>query len=101
MIVAVTGVNLAPKCVLPGNSKEKVGKEMPSDVLVMNNLETSSENTGDKAHRNANGSIVETFIKYTASMIFGHPEYSLDVPGRSNAVSGLHEDFSTVILVYG
>ena len=38
-IVAWPGFNLAPIFFLPGNSKEKVGKETPPDALIVNNLE--------------------------------------------------------------
>ena len=33
-----TGMNLTPKCVHPGYSKEKFGKETPPDALIMDNL---------------------------------------------------------------
>ena len=39
-IVAGTGLNLAPKCFLPVSSKQKVGKETPPNLLLMDNLET-------------------------------------------------------------
>ena len=37
-IVAGPGMNPAPKFILPGHSKEKVGKETPPDALIMGNL---------------------------------------------------------------
>ena len=45
------------------------------------------------AFGNASGYIVESSIKYRESTIFFHPEYSLDRPGPSIAVSGPHEEF--------
>ena len=39
-IVEGTGVNLAPNCFLPGNSKDKGGEEIPPDALLMDNLDT-------------------------------------------------------------
>ena len=39
-MAADTGVNPSPKCFLPGNSKEKVGKEPLPDAFIMDNLET-------------------------------------------------------------
>ena len=46
---------MEPKCVLPGNSKEKVGKEIPPDALLVDNLETSLETKMDKACGNTGG----------------------------------------------
>ena len=63
---------MASNVFLPGNSKEKVGKETPTDTLIMDNLETSLATIVDKAHGNTGGSIVERFIKPIASTIFGH-----------------------------
>ena len=57
-IVAGPGVNLAPKFVLLGNSKEKVGKETPPDELIMDNLEILLVTTVDKYNGNAGGAIV-------------------------------------------
>ena len=57
-IVAGPGMNSAPKFVLPGNSKEKVGKEPPSDSLIIDNLGTSLTTTVDKSRGNISGSIV-------------------------------------------
>ena len=48
-IVSGKGVNLAPKFVLSGNSKEKVGKETPPDALLVYNLDISLATTMDKA----------------------------------------------------
>ena len=48
-IVAGSGVNLASKTFLPGNSKEKVGKETPPDELIMNNLDKLLYTIVDKA----------------------------------------------------
>ena len=53
--MAGTGVNLAPKFVLPGNSKEKFGKEIPPDALLVDNLETSLATTMYKARGNTGG----------------------------------------------
>ena len=43
------GVNLAPKLFLPGNSKEKVGKEIPPYAFLVYNLDMSLATTMDKA----------------------------------------------------
>ena len=59
----------------------------------MDNFKTSIATTVDKTRGNTSGLIVERFIKPRLSTIFGHPVYSLDVPGPSIAVSGPHEDF--------
>ena len=48
-IVSGKGVNLAPKPFLPGNSKEKVGKEILPDALLLYNLDMSLATTMDKA----------------------------------------------------
>ena len=58
-------------------------------MLIMDNLETSL----DKARGKKSGAIVESLIKPIASTIFGHPVYSLNVPGQSMALSGPHEEF--------
>ena len=92
-IVAGSGMNLEPNLFLPGNIKERVGKNPPSDVLIMNNLETMLSTTADKARGNTSGSIVGRFIKPRASKMSGHPVNSLDGPGQSIAVSGPHEEF--------
>ena len=68
-IVAVPGVNLAPKFVLLGNSKDKYGKETLACALIMYNLETSLATTVDKACWNASEATVERFIKPRASTI--------------------------------
>ena len=47
----------------------------------------------DKARGNANGSIVERFIKPRASKISYHYAYSMGVLGPSIAVSGPYEEF--------
>ena len=86
-------MNPAPKLVLPGHSKEKVGKNPPQDVLIMDNLETSLASTVYKDIGNTSGAIVERFIKPRASTMFGNPVYSLDGPGPPIAVSGPHEEF--------
>ena len=67
----------------------------------MDNLEKKLATTMDKARGNTSVSLVERFIKPRASTIFGPLAYSLDGPGPSILVSGSHEDFSTVLLVYG
>ena len=59
----------------------------------MDNLETLLATKVDKACGNASGSIVKRLIKPRASTIFGHPEYCMDGPGPSIAVSGLHKEF--------
>ena len=59
----------------------------------MDYLETLLAAKMDKACDNKSGSIVESFIKPRASTIFGHPVYSLDMPGPSMAVSGPYEEF--------
>ena len=80
-IVAQSCMKPVPNCVLPGHSKEKIGKEIPPDVLIVDNLETSLDTTVDKACDNAIGDIVERFIKPRASTIFVHLVYKLDCPG--------------------
>ena len=72
-IVAGPGMNLAPKFVLSGHSKEKVGKETPPYELIIDNLETSLATTVDYARGKTSGAIVDSFIKPRASTMFGHP----------------------------
>ena len=67
----------------------------------MYNLELSLATTVDKDRWNKKVAIVGRFIKPRASTIFGNPEFSLDGPGPSIAVSVPHEDFSTLLLGYG
>ena len=93
-------MKLEPKYFIPGNSREKVGKETPPDTFIMDNLETLLATTVEKARGNSSGDIVERFNKPRVLTLFGHPEYSLDGSGTLIAVSGPHEEFSTVILVY-
>ena len=59
----------------------------------MDNLETSLASTVEKARGNASGDIVASFIKSRASTILIHPEYYMDVPGPSIALSGPHNEF--------
>ena len=80
MIVSGTGVDLAPKFVLSGNSKDKVEKLIPPDELLMDNLETSLAAMVDKSHVNTCEAIVDRFIKPRASTMFGHRVYSMDGP---------------------
>ena len=61
------GVKPVPIFFLPGNSKEKFGKETPLDALIVDNLETLLVTTADKTHGNASGSIVYMLIKSRAS----------------------------------
>ena len=49
--MAGPGMKPAPKFAPPGNSKEKVGKETPSNALIMDNLETLLATTVDKSSR--------------------------------------------------
>ena len=70
----------APKFVLPGHVKDKVGREKTPNALIMDNLETLLDTTVDKACEKS-GAIVERFMKYIASTMIGHPVYSLDGPG--------------------
>ena len=56
--------------------------------------------TVDKDCGNANGLIVDRFIKPIASTIFAHLTYFMDGPGPLIAVSVPHKVFPTVILVY-
>ena len=79
-----------PKLVLPGHSKEKVRKETPTYFLILDNLETLLAAIVDKACGNTSGSTVERFIKTRASIMFGHPVYSLDGPGTPMEVSVPH-----------
>ena len=80
-IVAGPGINPEPKFVLPGHIKEKVGKETPPYVLIIDNLETFLTTTMYKACSNTSGDIVERFIKPIASTMFEHPVFFLDGPG--------------------
>ena len=100
-IVAGIGKKLSPKCILPGHRTEKVRKNYPLDALIIDNLETLFAKTVDKSLSNESGSVVERFTKPRASTMFGHPVYLMDVTGPSIAVSGSHEDFSIVLLLYG
>ena len=92
-IVAGPGMKPAPNVFHPGHSKDKTEKGIPTDALIMDNLETSLATTVDYSFSNTSGAIVERFIKPSASTIFGHPVYYLDVPGPSMEVSVPHEDF--------
>ena len=83
----------APKLNPPGHRKEKVWKETPPYLLIMDNLEKSLATTVDKALGNTSGAIVERFIKPRASTMFGHPVYFLDGPGPSTSVPGPHEEY--------
>ena len=85
---------MAPKFVFPGKRKEKIGKKIPPDLLLLDNLETSLAIT-------MNGSILERFIKPRASTMFGYPLYFLDGPGPSIAISVPYKYFLTVIFIYG
>ena len=67
----------------------------------MDNLETLFATAVNKDCGNASGSILERLVKSRASTMFGQPSYSLDGPGLFISLSGPHEEFSTVILVYG
>ena len=53
----------APKFVIPGNSKDKFGKETLQDYLFMDNLEVLLATTLDKVFGNASGTIFLRFIK--------------------------------------
>ena len=55
---------------LPGDSKEKFGREPPPDAFIMNSLEILLTTKANKACWNASGSIVERFIKTLASITF-------------------------------
>ena len=88
-----TGGNLAQKVVLQGNSKDKVGKEMTPDALLMDNSEYLLTTTLDKALRNICRSVVDLFIKTRVLTMFGHPIYFMDGPDPSIAISGPHEGF--------
>ena len=57
-IVAGPGMKPETKFVLPGNIKEKFGKENPPDSLIIDNLETSLYTTAYKPCGNASGDIV-------------------------------------------
>ena len=99
--MAGTGVNLSPNCVIPGNSKEKVGKENPPDALIMENLETSLDTTVYKAGGNTVGSIVERFMKPSESTMLGHPIYLMDGPGPPISISGTHyESFDSAFGIW-
>ena len=101
MIVTGTGTNFAPKCFLPRNSKEKVGKEISLYASLMDKLETSLATTVDNAHGDTGGEIVERYIKPIASTIFDHLVYFLDGPGPLIKFQGLMRSFSTVLSEYG
>ena len=57
-VVLLSGVNLAPKVFLTGNSKDKFGKKTPQDALIMDNLETKFYTTVDKTRVHVGRSIV-------------------------------------------
>ena len=78
---------------LPDHRKEKVGKETPPDALIMDTLEKLLTTTVDQAHDDVSGAVFKRFIKPRASTMFVHPEYFLDGPGPSIALSGPHEGF--------
>ena len=92
-IVAGTGVKPAPNVFLPGNSKEKFGKETPPGVLIMDNLEILLAATLYKARGNTGGAILERFVKPRSSRIFFRMAYSLDGAGPLIELSGPHEEF--------
>ena len=85
MLVEGTGTNLAPNVLLPGNSKEKVAKEIPPYALLMEYLETSLAITVYKACGNTGRDIVQKFIKPILSKKI-HLVYYLDGPGPSIAI---------------
>ena len=80
-IVSLPGMKLVPEFFLPGNSKEKVGKETTPDFSIMDCLENFLAKTLDQARGNTSGAIVERFIKPIASTMFGNPVYLMDGPG--------------------
>ena len=82
----------APKLNPPGHRKEKVWKETPPYLLIMDNLEKSLATTVDKDRGNTSGAIVERLITPRASKMFGHSVYSLYGPGPSISLSGPHEE---------
>ena len=59
-------MNPAPKFVLLVHSKEKVWKETPLDLLIVDNLKIFLTTIVDKARGNTSGAIVERFIKLRA-----------------------------------
>ena len=67
----------------------------------MDNMQTSLATIVDKASGNTDGTIMDRFIKPRSSTMFGHSVYSLDGPGTTIAISGPHDDFSTVLSGYG
>ena len=72
-IVSDTGVDLETTTFLPGNSKEKVGKEIPPICVahgLLGNIIGRHSVQGLWEHIQ---SILERFIKPRASTIFGHP----------------------------
>ena len=83
------------------NSEENVYKETPPCVFTMDNLEILLVNIVDRARGNASGAILEKFIKPRVTIILFHLAYSLYKTRLLIAVSGTHEEFSTVILGYG
>ena len=52
--------------------------------------------TVDKYFGNANGYIVDRFVKPRASTRFVYMAYSLDGPGQSIRLSGPHEEFFNI-----
>ena len=80
------------KFVHPGNSKEKVGKEIPQYSLLIDNLETSLSTTVDKSCGNIGGAIVERFIKPIASTMFIHLVYFMEGPGPPISILGPYEE---------
>ena len=70
-IVAGPGMKSATKLVLPGNRKEKFGKETSPDEFIRDNVESQLDTAVDKARGNVSGAIVKRFIKPRASTMFG------------------------------
>ena len=95
-----TGVYLAPTFFLPWNIKYKVGKEIPPDTLLMDNLETSLITTVDKARGNTGRAILERLIKSRASKIFF--TWYMFWMGQSNQLKfqGHMRSFSMVLSEY-
>ena len=87
------GVDLSPTSILPGHNKDKFGRENPSVLLIMYNLEIPLNTASDKAHYNTNGAIVYSFIKPIASTMFILPSYYMDVTGPSIAVTVPNSEF--------
>ena len=84
---------MAPILFLPVHSKEKVGKEPPTDKFIMDNLKTSLATKVENDRGNTDGDIVWRFIKPRASTIIGQLVYAIYGPWPLIAISKARKEF--------